>query len=126
MPLPPSSSPEAVIQRQLDAYNARDLDAWLATYAEDAQQFEHPAKLVASGHAEMRARTGPRFSEPNLHARLISRAVMGNVVIDHEEVTRTFPEGPGRIELVCIYQVQGGKIRSGSFVFGEKTLDPRR
>lgn len=118
-------SPEAVVQRQLDAYNARNLDAWLATYAEDAQQFEHPAKLVASGHAEMRARTAPRFSEPNLHARLISRSVMGSVVIDHEEVTRTFAEGPGRIELVCIYQVRDGKIRSGSFVFGEKILDPQ-
>jgi len=33
-------SPEVVIQRQLDAYNAHDLEAWLATYAEDAQQFE--------------------------------------------------------------------------------------
>jgi hypothetical protein len=119
------ASPEAVVQCQLDAYNARDLEAWLATYAEDAQQFEHPGKLLASGHAEIRARTGPRFTEPNLHARLISRSVMGSVVIDHEEVTRSFPEGPGRIELVCIYQVHDGKIRTGSFVFGEKTLDPR-
>jgi hypothetical protein len=118
-----SASPAAVVQRQLDAYNARDLDAWLATYAEDAQQFEHPATLVARGHAELRARIGPRFTEPNLHARLIQRSVMGNVVIDHEEVTRTFPEGPGRIELVCIYQVHAGKIQTGSFVFGEKVLD---
>ena len=118
-------SPESVVQRQLDAYNARDLDAWLATYAEDAQQFEHPAKLVASGHAEMRARTAPRFTEPNLHAKLIQRSVMGQVVIDHEEVTRTFPEGPGRVELICIYQVRDGKIQPGSFVFGDKTLDPR-
>ena len=118
-------SPESVVQRQLDAYHARDLDTWLATYAEDAQQFEHPAKLVASGHAEMRARTAPRFTEPNLHARLIQRSVMGQVVIDHEEVTRTFPEGPGRVELVCIYQVRDGKIQTGSFVFGDKTLDPR-
>jgi hypothetical protein len=122
----PHPAPEAVVQRQLDAYNARDLEAWLATYAEDAQQFEHPAKLVATGHAEMRARAAQRFTEPNLHARLIQRSVMGQVVIDHEEVTRTFPEGPGRVELVCIYQVHDGKIQTGSFVFGDKTLDPQR
>ena len=30
----------AVVQRQLDAYNARDVDALLATYADDAQTFE--------------------------------------------------------------------------------------
>lgn len=30
-------SPEIVVQRQLDAYNVRDLEVWLLTYAEDAQ-----------------------------------------------------------------------------------------
>ena len=37
-------SPEAVVQQQLDAYNARDIDALIAIYAADAQMFEHPAK----------------------------------------------------------------------------------
>jgi len=31
-------TPEATVQRQLDAYNARDVDALMATYAEDAQK----------------------------------------------------------------------------------------
>jgi hypothetical protein len=116
-------SPESVVQRQLDAYNARDIDAWLETYAEDAKQFEFPAKQLAAGHAEIRARTAPRLQEPNIHAKLIQRSVMGNVVIDHETVTRTFPEGPGSIELVCIYEIQSGKIRNASFVFGEIQLE---
>ncbi len=119
----PDTSPETVVQRQLDAYNARDLLAWLATYAEDAQQFELPARLLAAGHAEIRARSATRFTEPNLHARLIQRSVMGHIVIDHEEVTRTFPEGPGRIEMMCIYEVRNGRIQTGSFAFGEKRLD---
>jgi hypothetical protein len=54
---------------------------------------------------------------------VIKRSVMGNVVIDHETVTRTFPEGPGSIELVCIYEVQSGKIKNASFVFGEVQLE---
>lgn len=117
-----TNTPETVVQRQLDAYNAHDLDAWLATYAEDAQQFEFPAKLLASGHDEIRTRSAPRFKEPNLHARLIKRTVIGSLVIDHEEVTRTFPEGPGTIELICLYEVRDGKIQSGSFVFGANKL----
>lgn len=116
------TSPELVVQRQLDAYNAKDLEAWLSTYAADAQQFEHPGKLLASGHDQIRARTGPRFLEANLHARLLHRSVMGNVVIDHEDVTRTFAEGPGRVELVCIYVVERGLIQTGSFVFGPQVL----
>lgn len=117
-----STSPEAVVQRQLDAYNAHDLDAWLATYADDAQQFEHPAKPLAAGHAAMRARMVERFSEPDLHAKLIKRAVMGHVVVDHELVTRNFPEGIGHVELVAFYEVKDGRIQAASFVFGEKTL----
>lgn len=116
-------SPEAVVQRQFEAYNSKNLEAWLATYAEDAKQFEHPGKLLASGLAEIRARAAARFEEPNLHAKLLQRSVMGQIVIDHETVTRTFPEGPGRIELVCIYDVRNGKIQTASFVFGAKVLD---
>ena len=120
--MPSWSPPEVVVQRQLDAYNAKDLEAWLATYAAEARQYEHPGKLLASGRAEIRARTAPRFNEPNLHAKLIKRTVMGSVVIDHEDVTRTFPEGPGQIELVCIYLVEQGLIQSASFVFGPVAL----
>ena len=115
-------APDAVVQRQLDAYNARDVEGWLATYALDAKQYEHPGKLLASGHAEIRARAAARFTEPNLHARLIHRTVVGSVVVDHEDVTRTFPEGPGHVQLICVYVVERGLIQSASFVFGAPRL----
>jgi hypothetical protein len=117
------SAPESVVQLQLDAYNAHDLEGWLATYAHDAQQFEYPATLVADGIHAIRERALSRFQETNLHAKLLGRTVMGYVVIDHEDVTRTFPEGPGKIELVAIYQVIGGKIKTASFVSSAKRLD---
>jgi hypothetical protein len=60
--------------------------------------------------------------EANLHARLLSRTVLGSVVIDHEDVSRTFPEGPGQVELVCVYLVEKGKIQSASFSFGPPVL----
>ena len=111
-----------VVQRQLDAYNARDVDALLATYAQDAQMFEHPSKLLASGAAALRERFIARFQEPNLHATLFSRTVMGHVVVDHEEVSRTFPEGPGRIRLLMIYEVLAGRIVRAWVISGEKIL----
>ena len=49
---------------------------------------------------------------------------MGNVVIDHEDVTRTFAEGPGNVEIVCIYVVENGLIQTASFVFGPPALLP--
>ena len=120
-----STTPESVVQCQLDAYNARDIEALMATYADDAQQFEYPATLLTSGAEQLRERVTTRFRESNLHARLLKRIVMGQVVIDHEEVTRTFPEGTGKIELVAIYEVRDGKIATARFLYGSKTLDPK-
>lgn len=120
--MPQFTSPEVIVQRQLDAYNAKNLEAWLSTYAPDARQFELGGKLLTEGHEQIRARTAQRFSEPNLHASLIRRVVMGNVVVDHEDVTRTFPEGPGRMELVCVYVVEQGLIQTASFSFGPQVL----
>ena len=103
-------TPEAVVQRQLEAYNARDIDALIAIYAADAQMFEHRAKLIASGSSALRECFLTRFTEPNLYAQLLKRVVMENRVIDQERVTRTFPDGPGSVELVMIYEVQNEKI----------------
>ena len=74
--------PLEVIQRQLAAYNAKDIESFLATYAVDAEQYTLHGERLAIGHAEMRPRYLARFTEPDLNARLISRTVMGNVVVD--------------------------------------------
>lgn len=63
-----------------------------------------------------------RFAEPDLHARLLSRIVMGHVVVDAEEITRNFPEGKGTIEMLCIYEVVNGHIDKASFALGRKTI----
>jgi putative hydrolase of HD superfamily len=114
--------PADIVQRQLDAYNAHDMDAWLATYASDARQYEYPNKLLAQGHDAIRERMLVRFQEPNLHAHLRSRIVIGDLVIDHEDVARTFPEGPVKVEMVAIYQVTDGRIASATFIIGNKQL----
>lgn len=116
-------TPESIVQRQLDAYNARDVEALMATYADDVQQFEYPDTLLCNGAAALRERMTARLSDPRLHARLINRITMGQTVIDHEEVTRTFPDGVGKIELVAIYEVRDGKISTAHFISGKVTLD---
>jgi len=121
----PSRLPEAVIQRQLDAYNGRDLEALLECYAADAHLFEHPSRLLASGTVELRQRFALRFQEPNLHALLLQRVVMGSFVIDHERVTRTFPDGTGTIELTMIYEVHDGVIARAWTIPGPRILDPQ-
>jgi hypothetical protein len=101
------------------------LEALLRIYADDAQMFEHPAKLLVTGSAELRERFMTRFKEPNLNAKLRQRIVMGNTIIDYEEVTRTFPEGTGRVDLVMIYEVQNGRIAKAWMIPGAKNVDTK-
>ncbi len=116
------SAAATVIQRQLDAYNARNVDALVALYAPDAELFEHPSKRLASGRDELRLRFAERLREPDLHARLLYRTVQGNLVVDHERVTRNFPEGRGTLELVMIYEVGDGLIRRAWAIPGARRL----
>ena len=116
------SSPLEVVQAQLDAYNAKDIEALLATYSPRAEQYATGGELLAQGHEQMRPRFLARFAEPNLHARLLSRQVAGNVVADLELIERTFPEGVGSIEMLCIYEVFEGRIVRATFASGEKKL----
>ena len=117
------TTPLEVIQRQLAAYNAKDIDALLATYAMDAEQYTLHGERLAKGHEDMRARFLMRFSEPDLHARLLSRTVMGQIVVDLELITRNFPEGLGTVEMLCVYDVKDGLIQKVSFATGEKRLN---
>lgn len=114
--------PAAVVQAQLDAYNAKDIDALMRTYAPDARQFTLHGPLLAEGVAQIRPRYEARFAEPDLHARLLSRTVLGNFVTDLEVVTRNFPEGEGSVEMLCIYEVVDGRIARASFAAGATTL----
>jgi hypothetical protein len=115
-------SPIEVVQAQLDAYNAKDIEALLATYSPKAQQFATGGELLVQGHEQMRSRFLARFAEPNLHARLLSRQVVGNMVADLELIERTFPEGVGSIEMLCVYEVVDGCILRATFATGEKKL----
>lgn len=117
-----TSGPQSVVQAQLDAYNAKDIEALLKTYAPDAEQFTLHGELLAKGHEQLRSRFIMRFAEPNLHARLLSRIVVGNVVTDLELITRDFPEGLGTLEMLCIYEVVDDRIQRASFATGQKTI----
>jgi hypothetical protein len=119
------ASVENVVQAQVDAYNARNIDSFLATYANDAELFEFPNKRIAKGTAELRERYAARFKEEGLHATIVKRIVLGNMVVDHEQVRRTFPEGAGTLDAIAIYEVENGKIARAWLRLGEKKLDSK-
>lgn len=117
------TDPESIVARQLNAYNARDVDAFMACWHQDAEYFEHPNTLLARGADAIRARHISRFEEPDLFGRLIERTSVANLVVDREIVTRNFPEGRGTVDVLAIYDVRDGKIARAWFKMGPKRLD---
>jgi len=117
-----TSDVELPVQKQLEAYNARDIDAFMRWWADDCQYYEFPDRLLASGAAEIRERHVARFKDANLFGRLVKRIAVANVVVDQEVVTRTFPDGPGEIDVVAIYEVENGKIANAWFKMGPPRL----
>lgn len=102
-------NPEDPVQRQLDAYNAHDLERFVAEYADDIQVFVPPAtEPVLSGMQDFREHYRQnRFTLPHLHAEVVQRIVSGNTVVDHERVTGL---GADIIEAVAVYRVAEGRI----------------
>lgn len=115
-------TPADIVAGQLAAYNARDIDAFMAFWAEDAEIYAHPDTLLAKGHGDIRARHVLRFQEPDLHARLVSRLVLADRVVDTERVTRNFPEGLGEVDVVAIYDVVASQITRAWFLMGTPEL----
>ena len=104
-----------VVQRQLEAYNARDLDRFIATYSDQVRIFRMPSVEPAiSGKSQLAEAYGKRFSSPSLHAEVLARIVLGNKVIDHERV-RGIKEVP--VEAVAVYEVAEGLIQTVWFFY---------
>jgi hypothetical protein len=99
----------SVVQRQLDAYNAQDLDAFMACYAQDVVLAGLNGEVTERGSNAVRARYGALFARfPHNRARLVNRIDLGNVVIDHEDVERE--PGGERFQVAAIYTVRDGLI----------------
>src|SRR5262249_11117499 len=102
-------SPEAPVQRQLDAYNAHDLERFIAEYADDIRVFRPTAvEPVLVGKAAFAAHyANNRFTLPALHAELVNRIVAGNRVVDHERITGL---QESVLEAIAVYEVVDGRI----------------
>lgn len=106
-------SPRILAQEQLDGYNKRDVEAFLKPYAKNVKVYTYPDELNYEGIEEMRKRYAPMFEKTkDLHCKITSRIVKGNVVIDEELVTAN----GNTFKAVAIYEITNGKISSVRFV----------
>ncbi|MEW7865797.1 nuclear transport factor 2 family protein [Aeromonas diversa] len=104
------------VEAQLAAYNARDLEAFVACFAEGFKAYRMPAEQPSMvGRAALRAFYAEhRFNNPALHAELLGRTVLGNKVFDHERIRGLAPDP---VESVAVFEVCDGLITTAWFYF---------
>ena len=108
-----TDTPSDLVQRQLNAYNFRNIEAFLEPYDDNVEVFNFPNEFKYKGKEAMRKGYSKMFKKlPDLHCQLIERIVQGNIVIDKERVQF----GSRTTEAVAIYHIENNKIKKVYFV----------
>ncbi|RMH74717.1 MAG: hypothetical protein D6681_22805 [Calditrichaeota bacterium] len=104
------SSPGEVVQVQTNAYNARDLEAFLTTFGDTVKAYTFPTRVRFANIREMEEHYRQLFrSAPQLHAQIQNSTVLGNFVVNREHITG-LPDG-GISDMIVIYDVRDEKIQ---------------
>ncbi len=108
------STPEQLVQQQVNAYNSRNIEAFLAPYSEDVEIYDFPNELTEKGKNTIRHSYKKMFKKyPKLHCNIVNRTIMGNTVIDHERVTGI----DNKIsQVIAIYKIHNNKIAKVYFI----------
>jgi hypothetical protein len=91
------------VERQLAAYNAHDIMAFLACHHDDVRVMDVEGHEIINGLPWMRQAYGPLFRDnPDLRAETLWRERIGEYVVDVELVTGI---GPEPVRAVAIYHI---------------------
>lgn len=108
-----NETPEQIVQRQVNAYNARDIEAFMDTYSDNIKIYNFPEELSVDGKKAMRAQFAQMFENvPNLYCEIKNRIVLGNKVVDREYVRF----GENYSSVIAIYEITDGTISKVTFL----------
>ncbi|MEO8827955.1 SgcJ/EcaC family oxidoreductase [Lapillicoccus sp.] len=101
-----------VIQAQVDAYNARDAEAFANCYSESATVIGPDGSVMMTGRDAIASVYGQLFAQsPDLHVEIGTRISAGDWVVDEEDASGINFEGmPPAMHALIVYHVSEGRI----------------
>ena len=91
------------VERQVRAYNERNLDEFIACYAKDVVVEDADGEVVMRGSDQMRERYSRLFdSSPDLHAEIVTRIRVGSYAVDEERIAG---RADGDLHAIAIYRL---------------------
>jgi uncharacterized protein (TIGR02246 family) len=101
-----------VVDAQIEAYRARDLERFLSYYADDVSVVMFDGTAMFGSKEAMREGYGRLFGDsPDLDVAIACRMTAGAFVVDEEHISGFHFGGmPTEMAAVAIYHVADGKI----------------
>jgi len=103
--------PADIIQKQLIAYNKRNIQVFIELFDDEAAFYRYGESTpFLKGKEKIKAYYSNLFKQsPSLNSEIQSRIIIGNKVIDHEIITGRMGD-PKPVELILIFEVSEDKI----------------
>lgn len=108
-----------VVDAQIEAYQAKDVERFLSCYAEDASVVLFDGMPMFADKQVMREQYGKLFADsPDLHLTIANRMTAGEFVVDEEHLSGMhFGDMPTEITALSVYRVTNGKIATLMLLF---------
>lgn len=104
-----------LIDKLVEAYNSSNARAFADLFEETAVVYEHPNQPTQKSREEIFEYYEKLFAEyPNNRTEVLHRIVIGNRIIDHEQVKRSFDAEP--FDVLTIYGMGDELIKRVDFV----------
>ena len=103
-------SPTAVVQAFCDAWGARDIDAIVASFTEDAVYHNIPMDPVAGPEAIRAFIEGFTAGVDKIEFRMLNVTSAGNVVMNERVDVFTYPDKTIELPVAGVFEVRDGKI----------------
>lgn len=106
--------PQVIVQRLTDAFNKQDLDAVSALIAANCVVAAFGGGTEQVGAPAICAQYADAFEErPKIRINLMGRMVQGDIVVQHEALSRGLAQSDRRI---AVYTVAGEKVTRVEFI----------
>jgi hypothetical protein len=101
-----------LVNRRIAAYNAHDIEAFLATYDEKVRIIVYPERVLGEGRERMRRIFAPQFAKGEGAIRVLGQHVLDGRVVSDEDIAI----GSRNDRNIAIYTVRDGLIAEVSLI----------
>lgn len=105
-----------LIEQQVDAYNSNDADKYASYFHDDIEVYNYPDTPITAGKGALIETTRKTFADHSPSSRIVKVIDLNDKVITLERASFKVKDTRQELDVIKIYQFQGGLIRRMTFM----------